>query len=106
MGLAPSSDRNSADLFVWALDEMHQTPPAYQIAGCGLEQIQSPAWRRRGSVVGQSNARSRSCRSYLTFIFVADSLPRLLSISSSTACHSLSALRPARSTALMRTNTS
>jgi hypothetical protein len=37
----------------------------------------------------------------LTFRFVADSLPRLLSSSYSTACPSLSELRPARSTALM-----
>jgi hypothetical protein len=33
--LHQAANRNSADLLVWALDEMHQTPSAYQIAGCG-----------------------------------------------------------------------
>src|SRR6516225_8811150 len=45
------------------------------------------------------------CR-YLTLRLVADSLPRLLSISYSTVCPSLSERSPARSTAEMWTNTS
>src|SRR5438270_176941 len=43
---------------------------------------------------------------HLTLSFTADSFPRLLSISYSTVCPSLSELRPACSTAEMWTNTS
>ena len=43
---------------------------------------------------------------HLILRLTADSFPRLLSISNSTACPSFSELRPARSTAEMWTNTS
>src|SRR5262249_45941622 len=50
-------------------------------------------------------ARTTDIR-YLTLRLVADSLPRLLSISYSMVCPSLSERSPARSTAEMWTNTS
>ena len=54
--------------------------------------------------VSSAGCAGKEC--HLILRLTADSFPRLLSISYSTACPSFSELRPARSTAEMWTNTS
>src|SRR4029453_2753592 len=124
MTLAPRSDCDGVDCFiVRAFDEMHTAILTHQVAGFAqrvffrskgstnavpvqstIEIVRGPVHAVLCEPPGPSQPVARGF--YLTFRFIADSLPRLLSISYSTTCPSLSAPRPARSTALMCTNTS